>query len=81
MVGCCPIRPPSGLLAHRRTIGARIREARHAAGLTQMQVGEVTGLDHKTIHRIEYATTGPSLSMLIPIAHAVRAPLSDLVRP
>lgn len=73
--------PPEWVLAHRRTIGARIREARHAAGLTQIQLGEATGLDHKTIHRIEYATTDPSLSMLIRIAHAVRAPLADLVRP
>ena len=71
---------PEWVLAHRRTIGTRIRDARHAAGLSQLQLGEATGLDHKTIHRVEYAMTDPSLSMLIRIAQAVHVPLGELVR-
>lgn len=72
---------PEWVLAHRQRIGARIRDARHAAGLTQMQLGEATGLDHKTIHRIEYALSDPSLGMLIRIARELRVSLAELVGP
>ncbi|MFJ2174303.1 helix-turn-helix domain-containing protein [Streptomyces sp. NPDC087851] len=72
--------PPAWEISRRQQIGARIRDARLDAGLTQIQLGELVGLDHKTIHRIEYATTDPSLGMLVRIARAMAVSLSDLVR-
>ncbi|GGJ82203.1 hypothetical protein GCM10011583_12200 [Streptomyces camponoticapitis] len=72
--------PPPWVLTRRQEIGTRIRAAREAAGLTQIQLAEMAGLDHKTIHRIEYAITDPSLTMLIRIAAALDTALADLVR-
>ncbi|WP_030744418.1 helix-turn-helix transcriptional regulator [Streptomyces sp. NRRL F-5135] len=71
--------PPAWELSRRQEIGVRLREARLDAGLTQIRLGEIVGLSHKTIHGIEYATTNPNLGMLIRIARAVGRPLSDLV--
>ncbi|MEU1292357.1 helix-turn-helix transcriptional regulator [Streptomyces sp. NPDC005840] len=72
--------PPDWLLPRRREIGARIRDARHHAGLTQIQLGDLVGRDHRTIHRWEYGQRTPSLDDLLLVAHAVRVPLADLVR-
>jgi DNA-binding XRE family transcriptional regulator len=72
--------PPAWELTHRRIIGDRIREARARANLTQEKLGELVGVDNKTIHRIEYAITDPSLGLLLRIARAVDTPIADLVR-
>ncbi|MCX4823757.1 helix-turn-helix domain-containing protein [Streptomyces sp. NBC_01142] len=71
---------PDRVLTHRRAIGARIRAAREAAGLTQEKLGELANADRKTINRIEYAISDPPLSLLILLADAIGVPLSDLVR-
>ncbi|MDT0473026.1 helix-turn-helix transcriptional regulator [Streptomyces sp. DSM 41014] len=72
--------PPDWLLPRRREIGARIRAARLHAGLTQLQLGNLIGRDHRTIHRWEYAVRIPTLQDLLLIADAVDTPLADLVR-
>ncbi|GAA3301258.1 hypothetical protein GCM10020295_44100 [Streptomyces cinereospinus] len=51
---------------------------RRAAGLSQVQLGDLVGRDHKTIHRYETAQTSPNLLDLILIAHAVGVPLAEL---
>jgi len=71
---------PDWVQARRREIGDRIRAARLHAGLTQMQLGERVGRDHRTVHRWEYATADPSLTDLLLLADALDTPLSDLVR-
>ena len=71
---------PDWVPARRREIGARLREARIEAGLTQVQLGERVGRDHRTIHRWEYAYRSPSLDDLLLLADALGVPLADLVR-
>jgi transcriptional regulator with XRE-family HTH domain len=71
---------PDWVLPRRREIGARLRAARLDAGLTQMQLGERIGRDHRTIHRWEYAAREPGLTDLLLIADALGVPLADLVR-
>lgn len=71
---------PDWVLTRRRVIGTRIRAGRLNAHLTQMALAERVGVDHKTIHRIEYAVTDPSLGLLLRIADAIDVPLADLVR-
>jgi transcriptional regulator with XRE-family HTH domain len=71
---------PPWVLARRRRIGAHIRTAREAAGLSQERLAELAGADRKTIHRLEYATTDPPLSLLLRIARALGVPLADLLR-
>lgn len=75
-----PLDPvPDWVLPRRREIGDRLRTARHAAGLTQMQLGERVGRDHRTIHRWEYAQRVPNLQDLLLLADALGVPLRDLV--
>ncbi len=71
---------PDWVPARRREIGERLRDAREHAGLTQLQLGNRIGRDHRTIHRWEYATRIPNLSDLLLIADALNVPLADLVR-
>lgn len=71
---------PDWVFTRRRIIGERIREARRRTGLSQIQLGERVGRDHKTIHRYEHATRAPTLVDLLLIADALDVPLSDLVR-
>lgn len=71
---------PDWVPARRREIGERLRDAREYAGLTQLQLGNRIGRDHRTIHRWEYATRIPNLSDLLLIADALNVPLADLVR-
>ena len=79
--GRVPLDPmPDWVPARRREIGARIRTARHDAGLSQVELGERIGRDHKTVHRYEYGTRIPNLEDLLLIADALDIPLADLVR-
>lgn len=71
---------PDWVPHRRREIGERIRTARRAAKLSQIQLGELVGRDHKTIHRYEVASSIPTLVDLLLIADALGVPLSDLVR-
>ncbi|MFJ9037494.1 helix-turn-helix domain-containing protein [Streptomyces sp. NPDC102406] len=70
---------PDWVATSRRAIGARIRTARLDAQLSQVQLGELVGRDHKTIHRFETATSVPNLADLLLIAHALNVPLRDLL--
>ncbi|MBT2401141.1 helix-turn-helix transcriptional regulator [Streptomyces sp. ISL-100] len=72
--------PPEWVLTLREVVGRRIREARLAADLSQVALAELVGVDHKTVHRIEYGTRDPSLGLLLQLARALRVPLADLVR-
>ncbi|WP_229887141.1 helix-turn-helix transcriptional regulator [Streptomyces olivaceoviridis] len=71
---------PDWVLTRRREIGARIRTARLHAGLTQVQLGERVGRDHRTIHRWEYAQRIPNLEDLLLLADALDVPPADLIR-
>ncbi|MEU2450036.1 helix-turn-helix transcriptional regulator [Streptomyces sp. NPDC012765] len=76
-----PSPPPDWVLVRRRVIGARIRAARKDAGLTQEALAEAVGIDSKSVHRIEYGTSDPSLSVLLRLGDALGIPLVELVRP
>lgn len=71
---------PDWVPARRREIGDRIRTARQDAQLSQVQLGERIGRDHKTVHRYETAQSVPTLVDLLLIADTVDMPLADLVR-
>ncbi|WP_330342746.1 helix-turn-helix transcriptional regulator [Streptomyces sp. NBC_00557] len=65
---------PDWVLTRRREIGERIRVARSAARLSQVELGERVGRDHKTVHRYETAQTAPNLTDLLLIAEALSMP-------
>ena len=61
------------------SIGDKIREARKAAGLTQVELAQKTSLSRSYIGDIEKDRYNPSLSTLGLIAKATRVPLFALV--
>jgi transcriptional regulator with XRE-family HTH domain len=71
---------PDWVPARRREIGARIRAVRRNANLTQVQLGDRVGRDHRTIHRWEYGERKPDLDDLLLLADALGVPLSELVK-
>lgn len=71
---------PDWVFLRRKEIGARIRTAREHANLTQLQLGNLIGRDHRTIHRWEYAIRIPTLEDLLLLADAMGVPLSELVK-
>ncbi|MFJ8555324.1 helix-turn-helix domain-containing protein [Streptomyces sp. NPDC093676] len=71
---------PDWVLTRRREIGARIRAARLDAQLSQVQLGERIGRDHRTIHRWEYGMRVPNLDDLLLLADALGLTVSELVR-
>lgn len=76
-----PLDPvPEWAVARQRAIGDRIRAARIGVGLSQVELGERVGRDHKTIHRWESAKTVPNLLDLLLVAAALDMLLPDLVR-
>lgn len=67
-----PLDPlPDWLIPRRQQVGARIRAARNYAGLTQLELGNRVGRDHRTIHRWEYGTRVASLDDLLLLADAL----------
>jgi DNA-binding XRE family transcriptional regulator len=72
--------PPDWVLARRRAIGARLRDARTAAHLSQERLAELAGIDRKTVVRLEGGSSDARLTVWLRLAHAVRVPLAQLVR-
>ena len=67
-----PLDPlPDWLAPRRAEIGARIRTARADANLTQLELGNRVGRDHRTIHRWEYGQRIPTLDDLLLLADAL----------
>ncbi|MER5750587.1 helix-turn-helix transcriptional regulator [Streptomyces sp. NPDC002088] len=72
--------PPDWVLARRRAIGDRIRDARRGRKLSQERLAELAGMDRQAINRIEQGHQAALIDNLIRIADALNTPLADLVR-
>lgn len=59
---------PEWVSQRRRWISYRIRALREAQGLTQDQLGERSGMDRKTVNRIERGHRTPDADQLLQIA-------------
>jgi DNA-binding XRE family transcriptional regulator len=62
-----------------RDVGRRVREARKAAGLTQVELGERAGLDQAVISRLERGLHVPRLDTLRRIADALDLSVAQLL--
>ena len=71
---------PAWVLTRRQAIGDNVRAARTGRKLTQEKLGELVGLDRKTVNRIEQGTHATLIDHLLLIADALDMPLADLVR-
>lgn len=61
----------------KKLIGARIKELRKQAGLTQEQLAELVSLDARHLSRLEVGRHFPSLDSLERIALALNVPLVE----
>ncbi|MFD4264013.1 helix-turn-helix domain-containing protein [Streptomyces sp. NPDC058534] len=71
---------PDWTYTRRRELGDRIRDLRSRASLTQEVFAEMTGIDRRTVQRIEAGTSDPPYSSLLLIASALDVAPEDLVR-
>ena len=60
-------------------VGPRLKRIRTQRGVTLAALAEATGISKSTLSRLENGERRPSLELLLPLAHAHRVPLDDLV--
>lgn len=71
---------PDDVVARRRRIGRRIRDARVAADLTQERLAELTDMTRNSVVNVEHGVHSPRLDTLLMISDAVQVPLWQLVQ-
>ncbi|MEU4725564.1 XRE family transcriptional regulator [Nonomuraea dietziae] len=69
----------SGITATLAEVGPRLKRLRTERGLTLTVLAEATGISKSTLSRLESGQRRPSLELLLPIAHAMRVPLDELI--
>lgn len=62
---------PHWIQQYRWAVGERIRDQRHAAGLSQVQLADRAGIDHKTVSRAENGVYAVSVDQLARLARAL----------
>lgn len=62
-------------------LAAKLREARDAAGLSQVQAGEKAGVHHVSIAKFETEKATPTLRVLYLLADAYGVDVCDLLPP
>jgi transcriptional regulator with XRE-family HTH domain len=60
-------------------VGPRLQRLRKQRGITLTGLASATGISKSTLSRLETGQRRPSLEVLLPLAHAYRVPLEDLV--
>jgi transcriptional regulator with XRE-family HTH domain len=60
-------------------VGPRLQRLRKQRGITLTSLAAATGISKSTLSRLETGQRRPSLEVLLPLAHAYRVPLDDLV--
>lgn len=60
-------------------VGPRLKRIRSQRGVTLADLSGSTGISKSTLSRLENGQRRPSLELLLPLAHAYRVPLDDLV--
>ena len=60
-------------------VGSRLRQIRAHREITLVELSERTGISKSTLSRLENGQRRPTLELLLPLAHAYRVPLDDLV--
>ena len=63
-----------------RAIGARLRDRRHALGMTQRQLSDLTGVDQPAISHVELGDTIPMVSTLLFLCAGLRIDPGKVIR-
>lgn len=67
------------MLARRVALGHRIAQLRQEKELSQEALGDLAGLERRSIQRYEAGTRDPQFSDLLLIAHALHVHVTDLL--
>ncbi|WP_233518163.1 helix-turn-helix domain-containing protein [Streptomyces corynorhini] len=70
---------PAWVIAESAALGHRIAISRAEAGLSQEALGDLAGVERRTIQRYEVGLRDPRYADLLLIASALQVPLSRLV--
>lgn len=62
-----------------RKLGKRVKDARVALGLSQIQVWQISGIHFTNIGKIERGTANPALHTIVRLADALNLEASELV--
>jgi transcriptional regulator with XRE-family HTH domain len=65
---------------YAQIFGARLRELRTAAGLTQRELAKRSGTSSAAISNFEAGNNAPTLGTLVKLAEALECNISELVR-
>ncbi|WP_326700189.1 helix-turn-helix domain-containing protein [Streptomyces sp. NBC_01754] len=71
---------PEWAVTRRRELGQRLGDTRRAAGMSQEHLGDLIGVERRTIQRYEAGTRDPRYTDLLLLANALGVDLADLVR-
>jgi transcriptional regulator with XRE-family HTH domain len=71
--------PPDAISTALEQVGSRLRAIRDRREITLVELSERTGISKSTLSRLENGQRRPTLELLLPLAHAYRVPLDDLV--
>jgi transcriptional regulator with XRE-family HTH domain len=63
----------------QQKLGIKVHDYRKAAGYTQEQLEELTGLDRSYISGVERGARNPSIKNITKLAKALKVKVSDLV--
>jgi transcriptional regulator with XRE-family HTH domain len=71
--------PPKKHRLDPKAFGARLREHRTAAGLTQRQLAERVGMAYQNVARLERGAHGPSWERVVELAAALGKTPNDFL--
>jgi len=74
-------KPTTRTSEEKRSIGAAVRRARTARGLTMVQLAEAIGVSQPFISQMESGRAAPSMTTLYRLAEALAVPTSALLPP
>jgi transcriptional regulator with XRE-family HTH domain len=71
--------PGAVIAAALEQVGPRLKQLRQRRGITLTGLAASTGVSKSTLSQLEDGQRRPTLELLLPLAHAYRVPLDDLV--
>ena len=63
-----------------KRLGEKLRALRKREGLTQTQLGDMLGIDHSHVGKMERGERTPSLEILVKITHIFNVSAEQLIR-
>lgn len=70
---------PDWVIARQVALGHRIAQLRQRAELSQEELGNLAGMERRSIQRYESGRRDPRYTDLLLIAHALRVHVTDLL--